>query len=316
MRAIVFPGQGSQKIGMGKSLYDSFPAAKQTFQEVDDALGLKLSALMFDGSEEDLKLTQNAQPALMAVSMAVVNVLTKDMGMDLKGKCQFIAGHSLGEYSAYCAGGSFSLSQTAKLLLTRGLAMQQAVPQGVGGMAALLGAELDQAEELVTKASAGPDSLCEVANDNAPGQIVISGHLSALERATTIAQEMGIKRVIPLPVSAPFHCSLMQAAADKMSQALADHPPLGMPSIQLLPNTLANLLTTADDITPQLIAQVTGRVRWRETVLKLAELGVSEIIELGSGKVLSGLTKRIAGDITSLSAETPEELDLLAKHLS
>lgn len=305
MRAFVFPGQGSQYIGMGLELSKAFGSARDVFQEVDETLKQNLSQLMFSGDAETLKLTENTQPALMAVSMAIMQVLEKDLGFN---KVQFVAGHSLGEYTAYCATSVFSISQAALLLRTRGQAMQSAVAPSMGGMAALLGIDLAVAEEIAQVAS-NPNERCEIANDNAPGQIVISGHLAAIERALTIAKDKGVKRAILLPVSAPFHCSLMQPAIEKMEIALNAVKMDRMPTVPLITNVTATQLENPNQITPRLLEQITGRVRWTETVQCLASQGVQEIVEIGAGKVLSGLNKRIDPNLAILNIETPEDLD-------
>ena len=315
MKAVVFPGQGSQYIGMGHELFKNFSSAKDVFQEVDDVLGQNLSTLMFSGEEQELKMTENTQPALMAVSMAVIRVLEKEMHLDLTSFATFTAGHSLGEYSALCATGVYSLGATARLLRARGQAMQEAVPAGQGGMAALIGATLEQAEAVAQQATAS-DTLCEVANDNAPGQIVLSGHLQAIERAIDIAKESGIKRAVLLPVSAPFHSSLMQPAEQKMLEALASEDVLSMPTVPLVSNVTATLLESQDQLHPRLIEQITSRVRWVDSMNFMVEKGVSEIIEVGPGKVLTGLMRRINKDVTSATIETPEDIDALCKKIA
>lgn len=311
-RAFLFPGQGSQAIGMGKALADAFAAARETFQEVDDALSQKLSRIMWEGPEADLLLTENAQPAIMANAMAVVRVLEKDMGLDLSKHARLVAGHSLGEYSALCAAGAFSLADTARLLKTRGLAMQSAVPVGEGGMTALIGAEIEQAEEVAREAAAG-GGTCVVANDNAPGQVVISGTLDALARAGEIAKAKGIKRALPLPVSAPFHCPLMQPAADRMAEALAGVTirPLAVP---VLANVTASEASDPETVRRLLVEQVTGRVRWRESILSLKSLGVDTTVEFGN-KVLTGMVKRIDKDLATIALETPADLEAFGKAL-
>lgn len=312
MQAFLFPGQGSQYPGMGKEIFSHFSTAKEVFQEVDDVLSQKLSSLMFDGDESELMKTQNTQPALMAVSIALMRVLERDMKIDLKSQIHFAAGHSLGEYTALCATGVFSLASTARLLRARGLAMQEAVPLGVGGMAALIGATLEQGEDVARQATSGT-SVCEVANDNAPGQIVLSGHKDAIERAIDIAGSMGIKRAIVLPVSAPFHSSLMQPAVAKMQASLDKEEILGMPSVSLVSNVTASPLETADQIIPRLLDQMTGRVRWVESMMYLVDHGVTEVIEVGAGKVLSGLMRRIHKDTTCTNIETLADLDLFTQ---
>lgn len=304
-KSYIFPGQGSQVIGMGKALADNFSAAKAVFQEVDDALSQPLSTLMWEGSQDDLTLTQNAQPALMAVSMAVIRTLEAEKGLDLSA-AKFLAGHSLGEYSALCAAGVLSLTDTAKLLRIRGLAMQQATPVGVGAMAALLGMDYEQAVEVAQLASQG--EVCEAANDNGGGQVVVSGHKAAVERAVEIAKEKGAKRAMILPVSAPFHCSLMQPAADKMQQALAGVT-FHSPKAPIVVNVLAQAVSSPALLRQHLVSQVTGTVRWRESIAFMAEHGVTNFYECGAGKVLSGLVKRITDTATGASIGTPEDIN-------
>lgn len=311
-RAFLFPGQGSQAVGMGKDLNDAFAAAREVFQEVDDALSQKLSRLMFEGPEADLTLTENAQPALMAVSLAVVRVAEKEFGVDLAAKGAFAAGHSLGEYSALCAMGALSVADTARLLKLRGQSMQKAVPVGEGAMAALLGAELDQAQEVVTEAAQGEIVSC--ANDNGGGQVVISGKKSAVERAIEVSKAKGIKRAMLLPVSAPFHCAMMQPAADAMAEALAKAA-VNAPKLPVVSNVTASGVSNPDDIKTLLVQQVTGLVRWRESMQWLKSQGVAQAVELGSGKVLAGLMKRIDKDIETLSVGQPAELEAWAKSL-
>ncbi len=315
MKAFVFPGQGSQYIGMGQALYDTFSTAKEVFQEVDDVLSQKLSTLMFSGEESDLKMTRNAQPALMVVSVAAMRVLEKEMGVDVKSEAKFVAGHSLGEYSALCATGVYSLAATTRLLRARGKAMQEAVPAGKGGMLALIGASLEQAEEVACQ-SIQEGSACEVANDNAPGQVVLSGHLEAIERAVELAKKMGIKRAVILPVSAPFHSTLMKPAAQKMQEALKGEEILGMPNVSLISNVTATPLETKEQLHPRLIDQITGRVRWVESMTYIVEQGVSEIIEVGAGKVLTGLMRRINKDVTGVNVETPGQLEAFCKKIA
>ena len=292
-RALVFPGQGSQAVGMGKELYDAFPAAKAVFDEVDDALaedgGEKLSDTIFNGPEDQLTLTANTQPALMAVSLAAFAVLT-DRGFDLASQAAYVAGHSLGEYSALAAAGTFSVGDAAKLLRVRGSAMQAAVPVGEGAMAALLGLDWDAAVAVAAEAAQG-DEVCSAANDNVDGQVVISGAKAAVERAAELAKERGAKRAIMLPVSAPFHCALMQPAADAMAEALAAAT-MNAPVVPVIANVTAAPTTDPDEIRKLLVEQVTGTVRWRETMLKMVDLGVDQIVEVGAGKVLSGLVRR------------------------
>lgn len=309
-RAFVFPGQGSQKIGMGKALADSFAEAREVFQEVDDVLSQKLSALMFEGSEDELKLTPNTQPALMAVSMAVIRVLAKQGGKSLKDMATFVAGHSLGEYAALCAAESFTLADTARLLRKRGTAMQAAVPVGLGGMAALMGADVEAAKEIAAAAAQG--EVCVAANDNASGQVVISGHNAAIDRAIVLAAERGFKRSIKLPVSAPFHSPLMQPAADIMREALAQVA-LKAPVVPVIPNVLAEATSDPEQIRKLLVEQVTGSVRWRESVLYMKSQGIEQLVECGSGNVLAGLTKRIDKEITAVSLQTPEDIEAFLK---
>lgn len=311
-RAFLFPGQGSQAVGMGKALAEAFASAREVFQEVDDALSQKLSPLMFEGPEADLTLTENAQPALMAASVAVVRVAEKDFGIDLASKGRFAAGHSLGEYSALCAMGALSVADAARLLKLRGQSMQKAVPVGEGAMAALLGAELEVAQEVVAEAAQGEVLGC--ANDNGGGQVVISGKKTAVERAIEVAKAKGVKRGMLLPVSAPFHCALMQPAADAMAEALAKVQ-MNAPKLPVVSNVTAKGESNPDDIKALLVQQVTGLVRWREGVLWLKDQGVGQVVELGSGKVLAGLVKRIDKDIEPISVGTPAELETWAKTL-
>jgi [acyl-carrier-protein] S-malonyltransferase len=303
--AFTFPGQGSQAVGMGRTLAEAFPAARAVFDEVDEALGEKLSAIMFDGPEEALTRTRNAQPALMAVSVAALRALEAE-GVSAKGMASYVAGHSLGEYSALAAAGSLSLGDAARLLRIRGDAMQKAVPEGEGAMAALLGLDLPAAEG-VARAAATADEVCQVANDNAPGQVVVSGHRHAVARATTLAKEAGAKRALLLAVSAPFHCALMEPAAEVMADALAGaklHPP----AVPLVPNVLARPLSDPTQIRQHLVEQVTGTVRWRESMAWLGENGVTRFVEIGAGKVLSGLVKRIVPGAEAVSIGTPEDV--------
>ena len=311
-RAFVFPGQGSQAIGMGKSLAEAFPVARHLFEEVDEALKQKLSRLMFEGPDSDLTLTENAQPALMAVSLAVVRVIEGEGGVRLADKGAFVAGHSLGEYSALAAAGTLALADAARLLKRRGQAMQRAVPVGEGAMAALLGLDLDAAVE-VAAAAAGKD-VCSTANDNAPGQVVVSGHKAAVERAIALAGERGARRSVLLPVSAPFHCALMQPAADEMAEALADVT-LNAPALPLVANVTASRVSDPETIRGLLVRQVTGMVRWRESVLYMKDQGVDSLVERGAGKVLAGLARRIDRDLPATSAGTPEEIEAVLKTL-
>ncbi len=305
-RAFIFPGQGSQDVGMGKALADTFPSAKAVFDEVDEALGQKLSAIMWDGPKETLTLTENAQPALMAVSMAVMRVLEREKGFSLPDKVKFVAGHSLGEYSALAAAGAFSLADAARLLKLRGQAMQKAVPVGLGAMAALLGVGIEIAEKVAAEAAQG--DVCQVANDNEPTQVVLSGHKSAIDRVAEIGKKYGVRRAVPLPVSAPFHCALMQPAADAMAAALASVT-VRSPSVPVIANVLAKPITDPDEIRKRLVEQVTGTVRWRECVATMAANGVDEFYEIGAGKVLAGLVKRTATTANAASLGTPADID-------
>jgi [acyl-carrier-protein] S-malonyltransferase len=305
-RAFTFPGQGSQAVGMGRDLAATYPEARVVFDEVDAALGQKLSAIMFEGLDETLRLTENAQPALMAVSIAVVRVL-EAKGVVLKDSAAFVAGHSLGEYSALCAAGVFSLADTARLLKIRGQAMQQAVPVGQGAMAAILGLDLPTVERAAADATDG--EVCGVANDNAPGQVVISGHVGAVNRAIELCKAAGAKRALPLPVSAPFHCALMRPAADAMAAAL-ERVAMQAPVVPLVANVTARPITDPAAIRKHLVEQVTGMVRWTESVQWLtSEGGVTQLLELGSGKVLSGLAKRIAAEASTASVGTPADVE-------
>lgn len=309
-RAFVFPGQGSQAVGMGKELAGAFPEAREVFGEVDEALKQNLSALMFEGPEADLTLTENAQPAIMAVSMAVIRILQKQGGLDLIKAAKFVAGHSLGEYSALCAAGSLTLPDTARLLKLRGQAMQKAVPVGMGAMAALLGLNFEQAIAVANEAMQG--QVCTAANDNADGQVVVSGHAEAVDRAIAIAASKGAKRAVKLPVSAPFHCPLMQPAADAMREALAKTNLLA-PVVPLVANVTAQATSNAETIRAQLVEQVCGTVRWRESVLFMKAQGVTELVECGAGKVLAGLAKRIDKDMAAINIGTPAEIDAFSK---
>src|SRR5262252_6854478 len=303
--AFVFPGQGSQAVGMGKGLADAFPAAKQVFDEVDAALGESLSRTMWDGPAETLTLTENTQPALLAHSLAMMRVLETEAGVDLKRDAAFVAGHSLGEYSALAAAGAFTLADAARLVRIRGRAMQKAVPVGVGAMAALLGLEFDQAAAVATEAAQG--QVCQAANDNGGGQVVVSGDKSAVERAVEIAKQKGAKRAMMLPVSAPFHCALMQPAADAMAAALATVA-VQRPVVPVVANALVKPLSDPPDIVRALVAQVTGTVRWRESVVLMAAAGVTTFYEVGAGKVLSGLVRRIVDGARGVSIGTPDDI--------
>jgi [acyl-carrier-protein] S-malonyltransferase len=310
-RAFVFPGQGSQAVGMGRELAEAYATARLVFEEVDDALSQKLSKLMWEGPDTDLNLTENAQPALMAVSLAAFRVL-QEGGVDLAKHAKFVAGHSLGEYSALAAAGVFKLADAARLLKTRGQAMQRAVPVGVGGMAAILGAELSQVREIAEAAAQG--QVCEAANDNAPGQIVVSGHIEAVERAIAIAAERGFKRAVKLPVSAPFHCALMAPAAEVMKKALAEVA-MGPLVVPVVANVVAEAVHEPARERELLVEQVTGTVRWRESVLWMKSQDVGQLVEVGSGKVLAGLTKRIDKEIEAISIGTPADIDAFVKTL-
>ena len=312
MRAFIFPGQGSQAVGMGASLAEVSQAARDVFGEVDEALGQNLFRLMKEGPDEELRLTENAQPAIMANSLAVFRALTKEGGVELGKAASFSAGHSLGEYSALCAAGSFDLSTTAKLLKLRGQAMQQAVPVGQGAMAALLGADLAMARRIAEAAAQG--EICSVANDNDPGQVVLSGHKGAIDRVIEMAKEMGAKRAVGLPVSAPFHSPLMQPAAEAMRDALS-YVILEEPAVPIFANVTASPERDPDTIRALLVEQVTGMVRWRESVANMVESGVDEFVELG-GKVLGPMVKRIAPDAKVKSVVTIEDLEALAKGIA
>jgi [acyl-carrier-protein] S-malonyltransferase len=303
--AFVFPGQGSQAVGMGKTLAVNFAAARKVFEEVDAALGSKLSGIIFDGPTDTLTLTENAQPALMAVSLAAVRVLEGEAGLDLARDAQFVAGHSLGEYSALAAAGAFTIADTARLLRTRGQAMQKAVPVGAGAMAALIGLEFKVASAVAAEAAQG--EVCQAANDNGAGQVVVSGSKAAVERAVEIAKTKGAKRAMLLPVSAPFHCALMQPAADVMAQALAKIS-VKRPSVPVVANVLAKAIDDPGEIVSALVAQVTGTVRWRESVVYMAGAGVTNFYEVGAGKVLSGLVKRLAEGATVAAIGNPEDV--------
>lgn len=311
-KAIVFPGQGSQAVGMGKDLADAFTVAREVFLEVDDALSENLSKKMFEGPAEDLLLTENAQPALMAVSMAVVRVLQQEGKISLAETFKYAAGHSLGEYSALCAAGAFDVTTAARLLRIRGKAMQQAVPVGRGGMAALIGADLEQAKEVAAEAAQG--DVCVAANDNAPGQVVLSGTTAAIDRAVEIAAKKRIKRAVKLAVSAPFHSPMMQPAADVMAEALAAVR-IKTPRFPVIANVTARPVTAPEEIEKLLVAQVTGSVRWRESMLFAQENGVDTLAEAGSGKVLTGMAKRIHPELKGIALNTPQDIEEFLKTL-
>ena len=314
-RAFIFPGQGSQAVGMGLALSQGFAAARLVFEEVDEALRQKLSKLMFEGPESDLVLTENAQPALMAVSIAALRVLEADGGWRLADKASYVAGHSLGEYSALAAAGALRLSDAARLLKLRGQAMQKAVPVGVGAMAALLGPDLEQVQKIAKQAAEETKKVCGVANDNSPGQVVVSGAKEAVERAIAIATEQGVKRSIMLPVSAPFHCALMQPAADAMEEALAKAT-IRQPAAPVVANVTAQPVSDAATIAKLLVQQVTATVRWRESMIAMKALGVTKMYELGAGKVLAGLVKRIDKEIEASSVGAPADVEAALKALS
>ena len=311
MRAFVFPGQGSQKVGMGRELAQASVVAREVFEEVDDALGQKLFQIMTEGPEETLMLTENAQPAIMAHAIAVLRVIEREGGLVLPDKAEFVAGHSLGEYSALCAAGAFSLADTARLLKLRGQAMQQAVPVGVGAMAVLLGADLEKASALAEAAAQG--EICTVANDNDPGQVVLSGHAAAISRACAMVKDFGIKRAMVLPVSAPFHCPLMQPAADAMAKALEKTPP-GALRVALFANVTAAVATDPAEVRGLLVEQVTGRVRWRETAIAMQAAGVERVVEVGA-KVLGPMITRSAPDVTVTGVIGMADIEALIKEL-
>mgnify|MGYP000367843980 CR=1 FL=1 len=313
-RAFLFPGQGAQAVGMGHALAEASPEARYVFEEVDDTLGQHLSRTMWEGPEEHLTLTENAQPALMTVSMAVVRTLEKEAGVPLRERAHYVAGHSLGEYTALCAAGALSLADAATLLRVRGRAMQQAVPVGEGGMAALLGLDLDTVHGVAGQAAGETGGVCRVANDNAPGQVVVSGHKAAVDRAGELAKEKGAKRVQPLAVSAPFHCDLMQPAAETMAESLASAH-LDRPVPPVVSNVTADATDDPETIRRRLVDQVTGTVRWRESVETMAANGVANLVELGAGKVLSGLARRIDRNLAATSVETPHDIEELLKSL-
>lgn len=308
-RALIFPGQGSQVVGMGKKLAKAFPAARRVFEEVDDALKQKLSQLIFDGPEEDLKLTENAQPALLAVSMSLMRVLHSEANFNLAEESKFVAGHSLGEYSALTAAGAFEVGDVARILRARGHAMQEAVPLGEGAMAALIGVDLDAAVEIATEAAG--DEVCTAANDNAPGQVVLSGSIKAVERAVDIGKEKGAKHSILLPVSAPFHSSLMAPAADVMSEILAQVT-IQLPMVPLIANVTATPEQEPDKIRRLLVEQITSRVRWRESINNMHALGVETFVEVGAGKVLTGMVRRIDKNLTTFSIQSADDINAFA----
>ena len=318
VHAFIFPGQGSQAVGMGRDLAAAFASAREVFQEVDEVLKQKLSKIMFEGPGEDLILTENTQPALMALSLAVLRVLEKEGGISLKQKAAVVAGHSLGEYSALAAAGAFSIADAARLLKLRGQTMQKATPAGIGAMAALLGAEMEQAQAICTEAATDPETgqkeIVECANDNGGGQVVISGHRTAIERAIEIAKAQGVKRAMLLPVSAPFHCALMAPAADAMAEAFETTPPKS-PIVPVVANVSAAKETDPTRIRDLLIAQVTATVRWRECVQAMTALGVDSFIEIGAGKVLTGLAKRVAPDATAAAVGNPADIEAILKVL-
>jgi [acyl-carrier-protein] S-malonyltransferase len=319
MRAFIFPGQGSQAVGMGRALADASAVARAVFEEVDEALGQHLFRVMTEGPADELLLTENAQPAIMANAIATLRVLEREGGVRLAEKADYVAGHSLGEYTALCAGGTFDLATTARLLKLRGRAMQAAVPVGEGAMAALLGADLDKAQTIAGAAvdailaEGGPELVCTVANDNDPSQVVISGHRLAVERAVALAKELGAKRAVLLPVSAPFHCPLMADAATAMEAALAEAS-IAAPLVPLFCNVDAVAIADPGAIRVALVQQVTGMVRWRESVLTMAAAGVTEFVEFG-GKVLAPMVKRIAPDVEATSVATMDDVEALAKRL-
>ncbi|MDF8333411.1 ACP S-malonyltransferase [Novosphingobium cyanobacteriorum] len=311
MRAFVFPGQGSQKVGMGVELAEASAAAREVFEEVDDALGQKLFQIMKEGPDDALTLTENAQPAIMANAIAVLRVLEREGGIALADKADFVAGHSLGEYTALCAAGAFSLADTARLLKLRGQSMQAAVPVGVGAMCALLGADIEKATALAAAAAEG--EVCTVANDNDPTQVVLSGHKGAIDRAIALVKEHGIKRGVALPVSAPFHCPLMQPAADAMAEALTKVPPQAL-RVALFANVTAAIATDPAEVQRLLVEQVTGRVRWRESVIAMKDAGVDQFVELG-GKVLGPMIGRTVADVSITSTITMADVEALLKDL-
>lgn len=311
--AFVFPGQGSQDVGMGRELAEAYGAAREVFEEVDAVLSQNLSQIMWEGPKETLTLTENAQPALLAVSMAVMRVLEQEKGFSLKGKVKFVAGHSLGEYSALAAAGAFSLADAARLLKLRGQAMQAAVPVGKGAMSALLGVGIDVARKVAQAAAQG--DVCQIANDNEPLQVVLSGDKSALDRVLEVGKQFGVRRTVPLPVSAPFHCALMQPAADAMAEALASVD-VQVPIVPVVANVIAEPVTDPAEIKMRLVEQVTGTVRWRECVTYMTANGVTDIYEVGVGKVLAGLVKRTEKTLNAISIGTPAEVDAALDQLN
>lgn len=314
-RAFIFPGQGSQSVGMGKELAEAFPVAAQVFEEVDEALGQNLSKIMYEGTIEDLTLTENAQPALMAVSVAVARVLESEGNLKLSDISTFAAGHSLGEYSALTAVGAITLADSARLLKARGQAMQKAVPVGVGAMAALLGMNIEPVEALVAEAAAAnSDGICVVANDNADGQVVLSGDKDAVERVIELAKEKGVRKAMLLPVSAPFHCPLMQPAADEMAEKLAEVT-ITPPSVPIIANVTARDVSDPETIRALLIKQVTGRVRWRESVLYMGQQEIEPLVELGAGKILSAMVRRINKEMKGSSIQGPADIEAFLKSL-
>lgn len=311
--AFVFPGQGSQDVGMGRELAEAYGAAREVFEEVDAVLSQNLSQIMWEGPKETLTLTENAQPALLAVSMAVMRVLEQEKGFSLKGKVKFVAGHSLGEYSALAAAGAFSLADAVRLLKLRGQAMQAAVPVGKGAMSALLGVGIDVARKVAQAAAQG--DVCQIANDNEPLQVVLSGDKSALDRVLEVGKQFGVRRTVPLPVSAPFHCALMQPAADAMAEALASID-VQVPIVPVVANVIAEPVTDPAEIKMRLVEQVTGTVRWRECVTYMTANGVTDIYEVGVGKILAGLVKRTEKTLNAISVGTPAEVDAALDQLN